>query len=591
MGPCWSDVLEGSFGLCMLEVMQLDVPTTRRFMNDCVSFHFDIVQSLSRQYMISSVAFALSCAMAGLFPVDFKSVQNYPEQGKYCRMLNQHLVRKPYRIRLAELSDLPVLEKLEQKVWAENLRASSAVLRTRLETAPTCNLVCELDGEVVAVLYMQRISKVEHVDSEKFMQISEAHTSEGRVLQLIAMGSDPQVSGRSIGADLRAFALLLARLDPEVDCVIGVTRCAGFSGELADMQQYIEGHVTAKHSDKTLAFHTGYGAQVVRLVPDFRPEDTANHGVGVLIRYDVKDWVATESSAASAKGAAQHSHVSALGVVREILMDLGHNLADDQLGQGFLSLGIDSLEMVRIRNRLTSWLGRELPATLLLDYPSQQELAEELDRIRGIKDPAASLSAQDAILHSLKELGYTPDTDDFTKGFMQLGIDSLEIVRIRAKLSAWAGQELEKTLLLDFPNIQELAEELQKRRGEPSAAAETAAVGEVESAWRKLGADELKTLQEKLLKLYSLPQHQKKLAAQAEKHLPDRAKYFTAIEPVLLEVEGPVLVSFGLVDDLKPAAVQKARKCLPLCVKRLGRKEPEFLAREQELLKLLKLAD
>ena len=76
----WGDALEGSFGLCMLEVMMLDVPTTRRFFNDCVSFHFDIVQCLSRQYMISPPAFAMGGAMAGLLPVNMKNVQTYPEQ-------------------------------------------------------------------------------------------------------------------------------------------------------------------------------------------------------------------------------------------------------------------------------------------------------------------------------------------------------------------------------------------------------------------------------------------------------------------------------------------------------------------------------
>ncbi|CAE8680152.1 unnamed protein product [Polarella glacialis] len=178
----WGDALEGSFGLCMLEVMQLDVPTTKRFMNDCVSFHFDIVQCLSRQYMISAVAFAMGGAMAGLFPTDFKSVQNYPEQGKYCRMMNQHLVRRPYKIRLAELADLPTLEKLEAKAWAQNLCAAGDVLRKRLETSPTSNLVCELNGEVVAVLYMQRVSTLDAVESEKFMQISDSHAPGANIL-------------------------------------------------------------------------------------------------------------------------------------------------------------------------------------------------------------------------------------------------------------------------------------------------------------------------------------------------------------------------------------------------------------------------
>ena len=95
----WGDAVESSFGLCVLEVMMLDVATTRRFLNDSVSFHFDVVQCLSRQYMVSPAAFAMGAATAGLFPADFDAVQAYPEQAKYCRVLGQRLVRRPYRIR------------------------------------------------------------------------------------------------------------------------------------------------------------------------------------------------------------------------------------------------------------------------------------------------------------------------------------------------------------------------------------------------------------------------------------------------------------------------------------------------------------
>lgn len=45
--------------------------------------------------------------MAGLLPANVKMVQTYPEQAKYCRVINQHLVRRPFSIRFAELSDLP----------------------------------------------------------------------------------------------------------------------------------------------------------------------------------------------------------------------------------------------------------------------------------------------------------------------------------------------------------------------------------------------------------------------------------------------------------------------------------------------------
>ena len=41
----------------------------------------------------------------------------------------------------------------------------------------------------------------------------------------------------------------------------------------------------------------------------------------------------------------------------EVMADMQHPLSDDQLTQGFFVLGIDSLEMIRIKNKLLGELG------------------------------------------------------------------------------------------------------------------------------------------------------------------------------------------------------------------------------------------
>ncbi len=100
-------------------------------------------------------------------------------------------------------------------------------------------------------------------------------------MQLIAISTDPDAA-LGLGSELRAFALLLAKLDPTLHSVIGVTRCSDFDGD--DMAKYVAAHEIGAQTDKTLAFHTGYGAQILRLVQEFRPEDVKNRGTGVLIQ-------------------------------------------------------------------------------------------------------------------------------------------------------------------------------------------------------------------------------------------------------------------------------------------------------------------
>jgi len=505
----WSDALQDSFGLCLLEVMMLDVPTTKRFINDCVSFHFDIVQCLSRQYMTSATAFAMGAAMAGLVPGNVKSVQIYPEEGNYCRMINQHLVRRKYSIRFAEVADLPSLERLESLAWAEQLQASPSVLKTRLETSPTTNLVCEMDGKVVAVLYMQRIQSEDDVDKQKFMEISQTHDPAGRILQLVAIATDPEVSNMGIGSELRSFALHLARLDPTVDFVIGVTRCRDFKGGKGTMQQYVDDHKAGRIVDPIVDFHTSYGAEVVRIVPDFRPEDKENEGVGVLIKYGIKD-LSKDTELVQVKAKVE---IPSLEVLAQVMEELGYTLDRGDLHKGFYDYGMDSLELVRVRNRLSSSFHLNLPATLLLDFPTVKDLAEQLDRDRGLGDASETMSATS---------------------------------------SAESEDEVEI------------------------------------SGWEGVTPSELLELQERFKSTYKQPAYQKQFAELARKCYPDMMRYILAIEEILVQVEGPLLLEFGLIDALDWQTVQIGRSHMTATQIKYWKDYPEVKQTMDEILHITK---
>jgi len=370
----------------------LDVPTTKRFINDCVSFHFDIVQCLSRQYMISPCAFAMGGAMAGLLPVSPKTVQTYPEEGKYCRVINQHLVRRPFKIRFAEVSDLDALVSLESTAWSKELLASREVLRRRLETSPTTNLVVTMNDKIVAALYMQLIPSLETVFQETYMEISRWHSDSGRVMQLIAVLVDPSVAALGISSEVRGFALLMARLDPNIESVVGVTRCRDFVSYDGSMEEYMRGHVAGELTDPIVDFHTSYGARYVKLVEGFRQEDTDNDGIGVLIQYDVKSLSKLKSGGVtSEKPEVVNKTMPTMDLLGTIMNDLGYPMDRNDLGRGFFDYGMDSLELVRVRNKLSQALNVDLPATLLLDFPTAQDVAGHLDKERGFVEEKPSI--------------------------------------------------------------------------------------------------------------------------------------------------------------------------------------------------------
>lgn len=522
----WGDALAGSFGLCLLEVMMLDVDTTKRFFNDCVSFNFDVVQALSRQYMITPQAFVLAAGMAGLMPVNFKAVQTYPEEARYCRIINQHLVRKPFKVRFAEISDLPALIILENMAWDENLAAPEPVIRKRLETSPNGCFVCTIDGKIVAALFTQRIadpdvSKVDEMPSDVsgFLNLTDLCVPDGPVVELISISTDPEFSKLGVGSDLRQFALHLARMDPTVDSVVGITRCRDFPKYAGTMDEYLREHVSGTLLDPIVDFHTSYGAKFRRLVHNFRPEDTDNQAIGVLIQYEINDpaWLEfglkKKDDRAKDQGAEgegeQAPTLELLGVIME---ELGYTLDDSNIAKGFFDYGMDSLELVRIRNKLSTILSVDLPPTLLLDYPTAKDLSEHLDQERGVGRERAALG--DAYLD-----------DDF-----------------------------------------------------------------VTSGWSQVTAEDIIAMQTELKRIYLQPEYQKKFAKLTKKCYPDMIKYIQSVEPILVETEGPLFLERGLVTSTDWDSVQRARGHVTKLLLELGMwtANEEVSRRGTELIRITK---
>jgi nonribosomal peptide synthetase MxcG len=75
-----------------------------------------------------------------------------------------------------------------------------------------------------------------------------------------------------------------------------------------------------------------------------------------------------------------------LALWREVLGGQGPGLADD-----IFELGVQSLQVIQLANRLSAQLGREVPATLLFDHPSVSELARALMQAEAAQSLRAGL--------------------------------------------------------------------------------------------------------------------------------------------------------------------------------------------------------
>ena len=429
----WAACL-GAHGLVVLEVSNLDVGSTRRYMSEATSMHFDCVQMHSGQILMPPTHFSLGAASCGLLPS--RQTLTYPKGSAYTRIVLQQLRPAGVRVRLATLADLPRLVELEA-YWKEaDLRADEPTLRRRLTAHPTGQLVVEAaDGCVVCAMYTQRVASQEALFGCTRENELLLHVADGPVVQLLGVvqaddaarrvggGASGSGSGevRSVGQLLRDYVLHLGRLDATVERACGVTRCRDF--DPCRGRSYEE-HVRVG-DDAGLRFHTDAGASVGRLVHGYRRGDTQNQGIGVLITYEldgrcavgtgVAGTVVTNSQcsasrikhparpAARAMGgaAARVASSQTLSQVEAAVCDAIDALryGDEKMAwsierkrMAFMDLGIDSLDATKLVQGLNATFGLQLPNTILFEEPNVRELSEMLlSAISSIRSTSVSV--------------------------------------------------------------------------------------------------------------------------------------------------------------------------------------------------------
>lgn len=211
--------------------------------------------------------------------------------------LSQSLAAQPprsaYKIRRAELRDVPQLVELEETMWPWPLQGMRAGdIERRIERFGAGQLVvvdAAFDGSVVGSLYTQRISSLDVLRGGSFRDAIALHVDDGPIWQLITIQVDPSHATQGLGDTLILHALTVAKAE-EVRDAVAVTRCRSWAAARQDDPSLSMLEHAREGTDPGISFHTGRGAQVVDLVPGWRSEDDDNCGIGVLIRYEVDQF-------------------------------------------------------------------------------------------------------------------------------------------------------------------------------------------------------------------------------------------------------------------------------------------------------------
>ena len=292
---CVSMVL-GKPGLINLEIHLAPPDASPTSFDQSDSPSLDALHAFMRQSRLEADVFLTTAAEAGLFPKSGFS-KKYPNDSTFCRMSLNHFERREYTIRHADEEDLPALNQLEKECWPVGLQTPISILKKRLKRYPEGQLVLELENNTVGVIYSQRITQIEDLQTASSLSVDTLHDVKGHIVQLLSLNILPKFQHRNLGNHLLEFMLQRCNLLSGVDLVVGVTRCKAYHTQSdKSLKDYIcERNAQGRLVDPILRFHELHGAQIGGLVPGYRPNDTNNEGDGVLVIYDVHRRVRNEA--------------------------------------------------------------------------------------------------------------------------------------------------------------------------------------------------------------------------------------------------------------------------------------------------------
>ncbi len=332
--------------------------------------------------------FLMLAARTGLFPKPDYAKLHYDGDEEVCSSL-YWLEDRPYSVRKAMPGDLVALVNLENECWTECRRSSIEIIKWRIETYPDGQWVLEYGGEIAGVIYSQRIQAVEVLTGAAADSVAMHHTPTGPVVQLLAVNVLPRFQHLGLGDQLLEFVLQCCAATRGVDRVVAVSLCRDYASHACmPMDEYI--HVREERGflvDPILRFHDNHGATIAGLMPGYRPADIDNHGNGVLVTYDIRNRKSRDTASGLHAGNThlEPSRQEPAAVARIVEDGIRQLLGPVRMAayspdRSLMEMGMDSLDLMRLRGYLTEKLGYEPEASFFFRYSTASAMTKALHR-------------------------------------------------------------------------------------------------------------------------------------------------------------------------------------------------------------------
>ncbi|KPA11137.1 polyketide synthase [Candidatus Magnetomorum sp. HK-1] len=282
-------------------------------------------------------------------------------------------------IRLAKPDDMPSLLDIEQACWPKALQVSEKDILNRLTTYPDGQCVMIHNDQCIGVMYSIRIHNKKIIYGHHVKNIVDCHEPDGAIVLFISINILPESRQSGMGERLLDYMLSYSMAKAGVEKVVAVSRCQHYCNRKdMSLMDYI--HQQDHHQlsvDPILRFHQLHGAHIKQLIPGYRPNDIDNQGFGVLVEYPSilkKPQIIHQT----ASNDCQPDNLSE--TIKTCICEVTKQKDPTCLSTDtpFREMGMESLEIAELCNRLNSILNIHLTVDIFFDFFTINKVSDYL---------------------------------------------------------------------------------------------------------------------------------------------------------------------------------------------------------------------
>src|SRR6185436_146502 len=164
-----------------------------------------------------------------------------------------------------------------------------------------------------------------------------------------------------------------------IEQVVGVTLCKNYDAASAPpFEEYIR--LQGSDQDAVLAFHHSHGAEIVDVIPGYRPEDHANRNNGVLVAYDILNRSRRAAACAEVRTTSVGRQEIGPFVQAEAARLLGIAESELEIDRPVMEMGLDSADLLKLQRLCEERFGLRLQAGFFFEHSSIGKVIDYLTK-------------------------------------------------------------------------------------------------------------------------------------------------------------------------------------------------------------------